>query len=234
MLLMKTWGLMAYHHGNLREALLSRAAEVIAESGVEAVSLRALARDLEVSHAAPRRHFADRSALLAELAKEAFRRSMAMMAEGAEAAGPDPVARYRALGRSYVEFARRDPAFFRAMNHPEVRSISNVELSASREAFFATLREGVAEAQRSGWHPEADPEALVAFSVSAATGAALLFSDEGWSQHLDFDDEDRLIDELLDLTVGRTQESLVRSTHKSDGGGRDSGEAMNNGKRRAS
>ena len=64
---------MAYHHGNLRQALLERAAQVIAESGVEALSLRALARDLGVSHAAPSRHFPDRRALLGELAKDGFR-----------------------------------------------------------------------------------------------------------------------------------------------------------------
>ena len=119
-----------------------------AESGVEALSLRGLARDLDVSHAAPRRHFADRRGLLVELAKEAFRLCVVMMEQGAEAAGPDPVARYRALGRSYVEFARRDPAFFRAMHHPEVRSIPNSELSELQGAWFATLRDGAAAARR--------------------------------------------------------------------------------------
>lgn len=225
MFLLQTWRRMAYHHGNLREALLARAAEVIAESGVEALSLRGLARDLDVSHAAPRRHFADRRGLLVELAKEAFRLCVVMMEQGAEAAGPDPVARYRALGRSYVEFARRDPAFFRAMHHPEVRSISNSELSELQGAWFAALRDGAAAAQRSGWHPEADPEALVAFSVSAAMGAAQLLSDESWSQHLDFNDVDLLADDLLDLTVGRTQTSLVSTPNEVTG---------NAGKREAS
>ena len=58
---------MAYHHGNLKQALLERAAEVIAEKGLEGLSLRGLARDLDVSHAAPRRHFPDRESLIAAM-----------------------------------------------------------------------------------------------------------------------------------------------------------------------
>src|SRR5881409_3479699 len=62
-----------YHHGNLRAALLERAERVVSERGVHALSLRELAREVGVSHAAPRRHFADRQALLDALALEGFR-----------------------------------------------------------------------------------------------------------------------------------------------------------------
>ena len=161
---------MAYHHGNLRKALLERAAEVIADGGIEALSLRGLARDLGVSHAAPRAHFADRQALLCELAREGFRRSADAMRAGAEAAGPDPVARYRALGRSYVQFAREHPSYFRALSHPDVLAHADDELRAARASWVATLREGVEAARASGWHPDVDVETLLAFSCAAATG----------------------------------------------------------------
>ncbi len=206
---------MAYHHGNLRQALLERAAQVIAEQGLEGLSLRALARDLGVSHAAPRRHFADRDALIAELAKEGFRRVVEAMNAGADAAGPDPVARYRALGRSYVRFAQEDPAFFRALNDPQVRRISDDELRAAEAAWFETLREGAAAAQRSGWHPEADPEALVAFSCAGAMGAAMLFSDSGWTSRLGDGDLESLADDVLDLIVDRTRTTALE-TPRSD------------------
>ena len=62
-----------YHHGKLREALLARAREVIEEAGVEGLSLRQLARDLGVSHAAPGKHFRDKQALLDALALDGFR-----------------------------------------------------------------------------------------------------------------------------------------------------------------
>ena len=200
---------MAYHHGNLRAALLERAAEVIAERGIEALSLRGLARDLGVSHAAPSAHFADRRALLCELAKEGFRLSVAAMQAGAEAAGPDPVARYRALGRSYVRFAHENPSCFRALNHPEVRAHKDAELTAARAAFVATLREGVEAARASGWHPEVDVETLLAFSCAAAMGAAELLSDATWRRVFETDDVDALADSVLDLVVHRSRVSAV-------------------------
>jgi AcrR family transcriptional regulator len=200
---------MPYHHGNLREALLDRAAEVIAEQGVEAVSLRGLARDLGVSHAAPSRHFADRRALLCELAKDGFRRSAETMAAGAEEAGDDPVARYRALGRSYVRFARDNPSYFRAINHPEVRALIDDELREAQREWFTALREGAEAARNSGWHPDADADALIAFSMAAAMGAATLFADESWCELLASDDIGSLADAVLDLIVQRSRTSAI-------------------------
>jgi AcrR family transcriptional regulator len=200
---------MAYHHGNLREALLERAAAVIAEHGIEALSLRGLARDLGVSHAAPNAHFADRKALLCELAKEGFRLSVEAMHAGADAAGPDPVARYRALGRSYVQFACETPSYFRAINHPEVRAHDDEELREARAAFVTTLREGVETARASGWHPEVDVETLLAFSCAAAMGAAELLSDPIWSSTFDVENRDVLADAVLDLVVHRSRTSVV-------------------------
>ncbi len=202
---------MSYHHGNLREALLRRAVQVIADSGVEAVSLRGLARDLGVSHAAPRRHFADRRALLAALAQEGFRRSLQAMEDGAREAGDDPIARHRALGRSYVRFACEDPAYFRAINHPEVSDLVDHELAAAKRRWFTTLREGAEAAQRAGWHPEADPQALVAFSVAAAMGAATLFADERWHGVTGGSDAEKLADDVLDLVVHRSRTSAPRA-----------------------
>jgi AcrR family transcriptional regulator len=196
-----------YHHGNLRKALLERAAEAIAESGVEALTLRSLARDLGVSHAAPRAHFADKRALLAELAKEGFRLSVEAMHAGAEAAGPDPVARYRALGRAYVQFASDFPSCFRAINHPEVQAHADDELHAAREAWVETLRDGVKAAQAAGWHPEAPVETLLAFSCAAAIGTAQLLTDSGWAVAVE--DVDTLADSVLDLTVHHSRTTAL-------------------------
>lgn len=200
---------MSYHYGNLRQALLERAAEVIAEHGIEAVSLRGLARDLGVSHAAPARHFADRAALLRELAKEGFRRSVEAMNRGAEAAGPDPVARYRALGRSYVRFACENRSYFRAISHPEVSGQDDQEFREARQAFHRTMWDGAVAAKASGWHPEADTGALVAFSTAAAIGAASLLADDRLSEILAVDDVDALADAVLDLVVHRSRLTAV-------------------------
>jgi AcrR family transcriptional regulator len=203
---------LAYHHGNLKEALLERAAELIAERGVEALSLRGLARDLGVSHAAPSAHFADRTALLCALAKEGFRRSVDAMRAGAEAVGPDPVARYRALGRSYVAFALENPSYFRAINHPEVRAHGDAELAEAQADFFATLRDGVEAAQAAGWHPEIATETLLAFSCAAATGAAELLADPISCRQLGVRDVDALADSVLELVVHRGPASPLSSS----------------------
>ncbi|MEO1935218.1 MAG: TetR/AcrR family transcriptional regulator [Myxococcales bacterium] len=200
---------MAYHHGNLKEALLECAADVIAERGIEALTLRGLARDLGVSHAAPGAHFADRRALLCELAKVGFQRSLEFMRAGAEAAGPDPVARYRALGRSYVQFAQDNPSYFRAINHPEVEAHLDDDLRGARAAWVATLREGVEVAQASGWHPEIEVETLLAFSCAAAMGTAQLLTDSVWTDVFDVDDVDALADSVLDVVVHRSRTSVV-------------------------
>lgn len=205
---------MAYHHGNLREALLERAAEVIAERGVEGLSLRGLARDLGVSHSAPSAHFPDRRALLCELAKEGFRRGVDAMHSGAAAAGADPVARYRALGRSYVRFARENPSYFRAIHHPEVEAHADAELEAARAAWVRTLREGVEAARASGWHPEIDVETLLAFSCAAALGTAQLLSDACWIPVFDVRDVDDLADSVLDLVVHRSRPGVVPKPKK--------------------
>ncbi|KIF03038.1 transcriptional regulator, partial [Streptomyces sp. RSD-27] len=91
-----------YHHGNLRAALLERAETVLTESGADGLSLRALARDLGVSHAAPSRHFRDRRALLDALAVSGFHRLNERLRAAADTPGPVP-ARLAALGRAYVE-----------------------------------------------------------------------------------------------------------------------------------
>jgi AcrR family transcriptional regulator len=198
---------MPYHHGNLREALLERAAAVIAEEGVGAVSLRGLARDLGVSHGAPRRHFADRRALLMALAADGFKRSVAELKAGADAAGTDPVARYRALGRSYVRFALEHPSYFRAINHPEVLDAAGEDLDRARGEWFETLREGAEAARRAGWHPDSDPDALVAFSVAGALGAAAILSDPRYCALFGGGDVDELADSVLDLLVHRSRTS---------------------------
>src|SRR6201996_1820190 len=71
----------AYHHGDLREALIAAALQEAEQGGAEAISIKALAKKLGVSQPAPYRHFADREALLAAVAAEAFRQFSAKLRE---------------------------------------------------------------------------------------------------------------------------------------------------------
>jgi AcrR family transcriptional regulator len=94
----------AFHHGNLRQELLDRAEGVLRERGIDALSLRELARDAGVSHGAPRSHFPDRAALLDALAARGFER-LAELVERIAAAPTDPLESLRSLGRTQLEFS---------------------------------------------------------------------------------------------------------------------------------
>ncbi|MFD4431811.1 TetR/AcrR family transcriptional regulator [Nocardia sp. NPDC058497] len=134
-----------YHHGDLRAALLDSAAEQIASEGIEAVSLRALARRAGVSHAAPAHHFGDRAGLFTALAIEGFD----LLATELAAAGED----MREVALAYIRFALSNPGRFDIMFRREVLRADDPELVAARERSGAVLRAGVAELQ-SGQEPE--------------------------------------------------------------------------------
>ena len=109
-----------YHHGNLREALVEAAVEVVREGGPEALALRELARRVGVSHAAAYRHFADREALVDAVAERAMDALVARVHDRlAEVDETDPVARARRrlvqIGVGYVDFALTEPGLFRLL-----------------------------------------------------------------------------------------------------------------------
>src|SRR5258706_16100220 len=95
----------AYHHGDLRPALLRAAEDVMGKQGLEALTLRDVARRAGVSHNAPYRHFKDRNALLAALAEDGFR-ALGKALEGKSGS---------LMGEAYVRFGLANPARFRLM-----------------------------------------------------------------------------------------------------------------------
>src|SRR5688572_19451527 len=103
-----------YHHGDLRAALLGRAEDTLERTGIAGLSLRELARDVGVSHGAPRRHFADKDALLTALAEDGFARLGASLA-AATAAGGSFADRLHATAHAYVGFATTHPALLDLM-----------------------------------------------------------------------------------------------------------------------
>lgn len=105
-----------YHHGDLRDALLTAAAEMLAETGPRGLSLREAARRAGVSTGAPYRHFKDKDALLTALATQGFLGlHAALAAADTDAAAQPPLERLRQLGVAYVRFAVAEPALFRLM-----------------------------------------------------------------------------------------------------------------------
>lgn len=106
----------AYHHGDLRTALIDAATRLVAKEGALQVSLREIAREAGVSHAAPYHHFPDREALLAEVAVGGFEALGRVLRRGAQDAGePDMLTRLQGAGVAYVEFAVENPQVYRLM-----------------------------------------------------------------------------------------------------------------------
>lgn len=103
-----------YHHGNLRDALLRAARDLLESDGVEGLSLRALAKATGVTQAAPYSHFRDKDDLLAAIAEEGFQRLALQMAEDATGA-PSTQARIERLMVSYITFAQNNKALFQIM-----------------------------------------------------------------------------------------------------------------------
>ena len=167
---------MAYHHGNLRQVLLDAAAGAIEEEGLAALSLRALARKVGVSHGAPARHFPDKAALLTALATEALERFRAAMTKAAEQ-GDSALERYRAIGRGYVRFAIESPAYFHIVGRPEFYSARDEAFSRSYQEFFSTMSEAAAAAHRETGVEGLDPQAFLISTWAMAHGLATLWLD---------------------------------------------------------
>lgn len=104
-----------YHHQNLRAALIEAGLAILAEEGAEALTLRAAARRVGVSHNAPYRHFADKEALLAAIAEEGFETLAAALARAVAPYADDPRRAFEEAGWAYVQFALAHPDHLRVM-----------------------------------------------------------------------------------------------------------------------
>jgi AcrR family transcriptional regulator len=133
-------GSRGYHHGNLKEALVRAALELIAEKGPAGFTFAEAARWAGVSPAAPYRHFRDRDELLANVALQGFERFTAMLTTAWNDGRPDPQKAFENLGKAYLAFARTEPAFYSAMFEAGIPLDGNPELLAASERAFAVLR----------------------------------------------------------------------------------------------
>jgi AcrR family transcriptional regulator len=165
-----------YHHGDLRQALVAAALVALERQRVEELSLRALGRELGVSPRAPYRHFPTKEALLAAVAVEGMRRFEAFVTPRVAAAGPNPVAKLRAVAEAYVLFAVEHPAAFRVMYAPYATVEENApELVRARTEGHRQNLELIIDAQKAGLLRPGDPmHHALAFWTSTHGLAVLL------------------------------------------------------------
>src|SRR3954463_564645 len=159
-----------YHHGNLRSELLGAAEQTLRERGAGELSLRELARELGVSHAAPRRHFRDKQALLDALAVSGFERLGRELDRALARADSEFADRLPAFARAYVRFATRNGALLELMFAGKHRAGASDALKTAAEDAFARPLALVTEAQAAGEVVSGDPERVATVLFAALQG----------------------------------------------------------------
>jgi AcrR family transcriptional regulator len=166
-----------YHHGHLREALLRAAEKALETGGVQSISLRELSRELGVSHTSPRRHFADKQALLDALALRGFEQFDEALERAAGKRGQDFKARLTKLARAYVGFALKHPALLSLMFETKQRPDAPRELLEASEKAFSHAPATFVEAQAAGEVVPGDPAHLALVVFSALLGLVSISTD---------------------------------------------------------
>jgi len=169
-------GPRGYHHGNLKEALLRAALELIAKKGPAGFTFAEAARWAGVSPAAPYRHFRDRDELLSNIALRGFQQFEAVLAKAWNDGRPDPMTAFDRLGKAYLAFAGTEPAYYSAMFEAGIPLDTNPELRDSGDRAFAVLRTAAERLAATLPASKRPPALMMALHIWAtAHGIASLF-----------------------------------------------------------
>ena len=170
-------GARSYHHGNLKEALVRAALELIAEKGPFGFTFAEAARWAGVSPAAPYRHYSDRDALMADVAKRGFAQFEQALVRAWDGGRPDPLTAFERLGKAYLAFARKEPAYYSAMFEAAVPIAANPELREAGDRAFGVLREAAEKIVALAPGGKKPPAMMLALHVWALShGIASLFA----------------------------------------------------------
>ncbi|MEA2940072.1 MAG: hypothetical protein QOD09_601 [Bradyrhizobium sp.] len=198
-----------YHHGALHQALLKAAERVLERDGLQGLTLRAVAREAGVSHAAPTHHFGDLTGLVSELAAIGFRQFNAAMA-AADSSGPSPLDKAMARAKAYVAYARAHPGMYGLMFRTERLDMSRPSLHEAASASFAGLAGAIGASRAEQISAEAlslEQAAAIARAWSLVHGYTMLLLDGRLADILrrlpEGTDAETLLDAMLRSTVGR-------------------------------
>src|ERR1700758_1034179 len=198
-----------YHHGALRDALLKAAERVLERDGLAGLTLRAVAREAGVSHAAPTHHFGDLTGLVSELAAIGFRQFNAAMA-AADSAGTSALLKAMARAKAYVAYARAHPGMYGLMFRTERLDYSRPSLHEAAEASFSGLASAIAASRHETISKDAltlDQAAAIARAWSLVHGFTMLLLDgrlEDIVHRLpEGSNVEMLLDAMLKMTVAK-------------------------------
>lgn len=178
---------------------MDAAVSAIAELGVAPLSLRAIARRLGVSHAAPKNHFADKQALLQAIAIEGFER-LGEVSTASVSGATSAVDALERSGRAYIEFALRHPGYFRVMWRNELLDNEDPHLVGAGRSVFGGLVASVLAAQAEGWAPGRDPTNLATVAWAVVHGVAQLRLDGPLAEMIPREEE-AVIDGVIDVLI---------------------------------
>ena len=164
----------AYHHGNLRQAVIETGLKLIEKEGVRGLTLREIGNRIGVSRMAPYRHFADKAALLAAIREEGFTRFADELEGAKNRAKPDFGSRFTAMGLAYVRFAAQHPAYFEVMFGPEADAGKDDPGHGAGQRAFALLEDTIREGQQSGAVRTGDSKHLAWVAWSMVHGISAL------------------------------------------------------------
>ena len=198
-----------YHHGALRDALLQAAERVLERDGLAGLTLRAVAREAGVSHAAPTHHFGDLTGLVSELAAIGFRQFNQAMAESCAPDTPFP-ARGLARAHAYVGYAQAHPGMYGLMFRTERLDYSRPSLHEAAEASFAGLAHAIAASRHEPIKEQAltlEQAAAIARAWSLVHGFTMLLLDGRLSDILhrlpEGTDTSTLLDAMLKVAMAK-------------------------------
>jgi len=165
-----------YHHGDLKAALVDAVEQVVRQRGAGRVSLRAVARQVGVTHAASAHHFENKAGLLTAFATQGYAQLAAAVLEAIEDAKPeDGPAVLEAVGRGYVTFALANPGRFEVMFRLELLNRDDPDFVAASDAAYALLMSTVARCKAEGFLGSRDPEVVAVSAWSMVHGLAALW-----------------------------------------------------------
>jgi AcrR family transcriptional regulator len=166
-----------YHHGDLKSAALSAAEKILERDGLQAVTLRAVARAVGVSHTAPKNHFGDLMGLLSELAAVGYLKFAEALAAAVNSTAGNAREKLRAMGSAYVAFARTHPNLFLLMFHSERLDMKRPSLLAAIDESRQSLRTAVISTAEARPMSHIEVAARATASWSLVHGLAMLLLD---------------------------------------------------------
>jgi AcrR family transcriptional regulator len=200
-----------YHHGDLKVALLDAVEQVVRERGVGHVSLRAVARQAGVTHAASAHHFENKAGLLTAFATQGYLQLAGAVLAAIEAAQPvDGPSVLEAVGRGYVRFALANPGRFEVMFRLDLLNADDPDFAAASETAYSLLVSTIARCEAEGFLGGDDPEVVAVSAWSMVHGLAALWISGRLGERIREKDPNRLAERVSRLYVDSVLRGMAR------------------------